>query len=361
MDVKDQNDTCAERNNSLNNQHTFMKARMTMQTTTSSTRLSSNCSVDGASVNLFDASIKDISTFEFFDVSLANSKSVPVPRTSAKDLRQKEIDAFVSAADVLADEHNKYHTDYIVRGNEALYALLAKIYALCIKIDASESKDAIIKALRISLEEKRDIKTQKNSTLVTMVTRYVAYVSRQVAHTYSRALDVAFKESLTPEQLPAYFVGRGGINKVRETVSEIQAAKTGKEQTEKKQKLVEKILLAYAKRPEFEIDWKKGIMKAQDAGTFTVIIAANTHGNHLSGVFACQLSKGIEGMLLSQLTESMPDDVAKIQARLDKLRADYGITSGYGMVPGDVGYVEGSRANAVADIRAKVGLPATTN
>ena len=52
-----------------------------------------------------------------------------------------------------------------------------------------------------------------------------------------------------------------------------------------------------------------------------------------------QLPKTLEEQILKAISEvTIQDDLGKVQGQLDAYRAALGITSGWGMLPGDKGY-----------------------
>jgi hypothetical protein len=168
---------------------------------------------ENTSVNNFDAQLSAPS------INLNSYIQLPSVKKDAAKLKpneliekEQEIAAVVQAVKVLENEHASYVDEFVTRGNQALYAVLAKIYALAVQINHSDNKDSILKSLRNVMSLQKKIKTQKNSSALTMIVRWVVGGSRQLAHTYSKALDAAYKDNIAAEELAAYFTKQGGLN-----------------------------------------------------------------------------------------------------------------------------------------------------
>ena len=165
--------------------------------------------VENSTVNKFDGDSKfnSESYMQLSSVKQDASKLKP----SAVNEKEKEILEIVIAVNFLEKEHSSYVDQYITRGNQTLYAVLAKIYALAVQINHSDNKDSIIKSLRNTMSLQKKIKTQKNSSALTLLVRWVVGGSRQLAHTYSKALSAAYEDNVAADELAAYFVKQGGM------------------------------------------------------------------------------------------------------------------------------------------------------
>lgn len=168
---------------------------------------------ENESVKNFDAipSVPSINLDSYIQLSSVKKDAA---KLNPNDLieKEQEIAAIVQAVKVLENEHASYVDEFVTRGNQALYAVLSKIYALAVQINHSDNKDSILKNLRNVMSLQKKIKTQKNSTALTMIVRWVVGGSRQLAHTYSKALDAAYKDNIAAEELAAYFTKQGGLN-----------------------------------------------------------------------------------------------------------------------------------------------------
>jgi len=73
-------------------------------------------------------------------------------------------------------------------------------------------------------------------------------------------------------------------------------------------------------------------------GSFEYSIALRV-GDENRVIHFMQLPKTLEEQILKAISEvTIQDDLGKVQGQLDAYRASLGITSGWGMMPGDKGY-----------------------
>jgi hypothetical protein len=260
--------------------------------------------------------------------------------------------------------NDQYVETYVVRGTKELYALLGAIYSYALQINESPLRDHILQRMRERLEEDHEIKTQVNTPWMTTVLRFILPTDRQTAYSYSKVLQVAHDENLTALELPNYIKERGGIGKITLTKDEAEAAKSVKEHKEAKADMLRKILLANAKSAEtiVEVDDKfviNTVAEGKKEGSFEFAICVNPGGNERRVVRFIRVNESVEAQLLSLVAEaSLSDDLAGTQDKLDVLREKLGITSGWGMKPGDKGYQPGGLPAINGAVQAEVMLNA---
>ncbi len=121
----------------------------------------------------------------------------------------------IGQADDLALEHESFHTNYIVSGRIALYELLAKIYALSVKLDGAIDKAEQISIMRSVLADKYQIRTQENTPDLTVLVRYITRSDRRTAHGYARAIESARESGILPNNLVGFIEHHGGIERIR--------------------------------------------------------------------------------------------------------------------------------------------------
>jgi hypothetical protein len=268
-------------------------------------------------------------------------------RPSDKSANDVQVDMVLGQAQNLAKMNDQYVETYVVRGTKELYALLGAIYSYALQINESPLRDHILQRMRERLEEDHEIKTQVNTPWMTTVLRFILPTDRQTAYSYSKVLQVAHDENLTALELPNYIKERGGIGKITLTKDEAEAAKSVKEHKEAKADMLRKILLANAKSAEtiVEVDNKfviNTVAEGKKEGSFEFAICVNPGGNERRVVRFIRVNESVEAQLLSLVAEaSLSDDLAGTQEKLDVLREKLGITSGWGMKPGDKGYQPG--------------------
>ena len=182
-------------------------------------------------VKTIDAAVDDVLDItNLFSIGAKNGLEV---RPSDKKVQDKEVVDALKAGDALSVKNELYHKEYVVRGNQALYELLADIYALALKINMSVSKANILDAMRKKLKD-RDIKTQFNTPAMTTVIKYVVGSDRATASNYSRVLSVAMEENLAPNELAAYISRRGGISQIHGLEATIAAKKLGEKESKER-------------------------------------------------------------------------------------------------------------------------------
>lgn len=162
------------------------------------------------SVNIIDA--EEIQSHINFTQLPSVKQNAAKLRPNALIERDQEIASILETVRQLEHDHTSYNDQFITRGNQTLYAILAKIYALAIQITHSDNCESILAKLRNALSLQKKIKTQKNTCAMTMIVRWVVGGSRQAAHTYSKALNAAYNDNIAAEELAAYFTKCGGIN-----------------------------------------------------------------------------------------------------------------------------------------------------
>ena len=265
-------------------------------------------------------------------------------RPSDKSANEVQVDMILGQAQNLAKMNDQYVETYVVRGTKELYALLGAIYSYALQINESVLKDHILQRMRERLESEHDVKTQANTPWLTTVLRFILPTDRQTAYTYSKVLQVAHDENLAAQELPNYIKERGGIAKITATKEDAEAAKAVKTHKEAKTQMLRKILLANAKQAQtiVQVDDKfvlNTVEEGKKEGTFEFAVCVNPIGQERRVVRFIKLNEAMETQILNIVAEaSVSDDLATTQNNLDVLREKLGITSGWGMQPGDKGY-----------------------
>ena len=83
----------------------------------------------------------------------------------------KIVKTLIGQADDLAREHEEFNDRYIISGRKALYELLGKIYALAEQLDSCIDREDQVAILRKVLSEKYGIRTQENTSDITVLVR----------------------------------------------------------------------------------------------------------------------------------------------------------------------------------------------
>lgn len=265
-------------------------------------------------------------------------------RPSDKSANEVQVDMILGQAQNLTKMNDQYIETYVVRGTKELYALLGAIYSYALQINESVLRDHILQRMRERLESEHDVKTQANTPWLTTVLRFILPTDRQTAYTYSKVLQVAHDENLASQELPNYIKERGGIAKITATKEDAEAAKAVKTHKEAKTQMLRKILLANAKQAQtvVQVDDRfvlNTVEEGKKEGTFEFAVCVNPIGQERRVVRFIKLNEAMETQILNMVAEaSVSDDLATTQNNLDVLREKLGITSGWGMQPGDKGY-----------------------
>ena len=121
----------------------------------------------------------------------------------------------IGRADDLAVEHENFHDHYIIGGRAALYELLGKIYGLAEQLDQCVDREEQLKLLRTVLAQKHGIRTQENTSDITVLVRYITKADRKTAHVYSRAIEAARKNDIASNNFVNYVEQAGGVERIR--------------------------------------------------------------------------------------------------------------------------------------------------
>lgn len=266
---------------------------------------------ENTSVNKFDA------TVDIPSINLSSYIQLPSVKQDAAKLKpnavsekEQEIAAIVNAAKMLESEYASYVDEFVTRGNQALYAVLAKIYAVAVQINHSDNKESIIKSLRNVMSLQKKIKTQKNSSALTLLVRWVVGGSRQLAHTYSKALEAAYKDNIAADELAAYFTKQGGLNGASKRNSEQKEVVSTVRETEFNQ-FMRTADICSKSFENTKIKWTEEVFMNNTSG-HAMILGHNSGGGNIHGYRAFNLSneafKKISKILADELFKAKRED-----------------------------------------------------
>ena len=272
-------------------------------------------------VKTIDAAVDDVLDItNLFSIGAKNGLEV---RPSDKKVQDKEVVDALKAGDALSVKNELYHKEYVVRGNQALYELLADIYALALKINMSVSKANILDAMRKKLKD-RDIKTQFNTPAMTTVIKYVVGSDRATASNYSRVLSVAMEENLAPNELAAYISRRGGISQIHGLEATIAAKKLGEKESKERLDILREYysLLRFTSSEKFTYEGETlvhNVEKKTDKETSTFCFFMTTYDeakDEYTVISAHDLGKTYEDALLRTLFKDATSDLRLLRKGL---------------------------------------------
>jgi hypothetical protein len=263
----------------------------------------------------------------------------------AKPEMEEQINKLMAKGNTFRKFNESYVEKYVTQGNKELYEMLAGIYGFMLTVNESPYRDHILKRMREWLIDEQSIVLSESTAIESIVVRYIIPTDRQTAFNYARVLKVAFLEKLVAKDLAGYITGRGGITKIQDTKANEDAAKEAKEVAKKKLSLYKKILQASAKAINETVEIPKSkqlnlVSAGKKEALFQFAVVDNKNGDTFRIHQVVALPEAIGEQWLNYISQTVVnDDVEMVQDELDKLRAQLGITGGWGMAPGDKGYV----------------------
>lgn len=258
-----------------------------------------------ASVNNFDAHNFPLLNSEILISEI--KKKVDFKPSDISD-KEKEIAQVIATVKTLEGEHTSYVDEFVTRGNLVLYALLAKVYELAIQIELSDNKDSILKSLRTELRMRKKISTNKNSTAMSMIIHWVIGGTRQLRHTYSKALEAAYNDDIASSQIVSYFAD-GGLNKAKKKLAAQNEDKVNFRETEFKSFMytADSCHDAYKNT---KIQWTEEVFG--EISEHAMILGHNSGGGNIQGYRAFYLSadayKKISKILADELFKAKRED-----------------------------------------------------
>lgn len=263
-------------------------------------------------------------SMDFDNVFTFRKKELTSLRPSDKAELDNEIVQVLTACDLLAEKNKKYHEDYVVRGTQALYGLLADIYAMGIKINLSYSKDNILDAMRRKLRD-RGLRTNFNTPLMTTLIKYVVGAERQTAANYSRVLTIAMNENLAASELAEYISRRGGISQIHNAELAENQKKLSKHDAEDRQSLMREFFYwsKFNSKAAINYDTKKilthQLNSSSKSASFYVFLAykempvAGLKQGKFSILSGHDVGDKFENLLLNLITKDMNLDLNKLR------------------------------------------------
>lgn len=262
--------------------------------------------------------------FDLNELFSIGGKAMTV-RPSDKAVMDKEVQKYLKAGDALSVKNELYHKEYVVRGNQALYELLAGIYTLAMQINMSSNRVNILEAMRQKLKE-RDIKTQYTTPPMTTIVKYVVGADRATAANYSRVLTIAMDENLAPEELAAYISRRGGISQIHGTEAKDAAKKLGEKENKERMDILRDYFMLQRWVTPHKIKYEGEVIQhnpdkqtAKETATFCFFMTVYDEATKEYCIInANDLGKTYEDALLRVIFKDAPNDLNRLRAGLRK-------------------------------------------
>lgn len=270
---------------------------------------------------------------ELFDY-VGSVKTIDVPaKQNAKERKQTEVESLLAKGAELAAQHETYKQDIVVRGNKALYELLASVYEFANTVENCAQKDKVVKAMRSELKAQQ-IKTSTNTPFMTVIVKYIVKaIDRQTAFNYSRVLRVAKAEGVEAKDLASFVANAGGVTKVTKTAAEKEACAVKKSEKNKRVELLRRLYVAQAFQSTDDFDFDKAVMKwrisasetdakesSNVTGDFAIFL---TYYDNLTGKYrivqAHDFGKPFEDTILNHISKRIKGSTEQIQKAVENL------------------------------------------
>lgn len=194
------------------------------------------------------------------------------------------IDQILSQGDALSAKQDDFYGKYVMQANFDLYDLLADIMRFSDSILLSNKKIEIISQMRSVLSTKYNIKTQKNSSDLMIIVKYVVRTSRKTAHVYARVLGIAYREDVMADELADFIRQNGGIDRIRESNTDIQAVADKKARDEQELNFIKALLKEKAENPIADLqiprEWASEVHDSKGVSDFFYPICVPVHGGY---------------------------------------------------------------------------------
>lgn len=212
--------------------------------------------------------------------------------------------SLIGEAEDLAAEHEAFNTNYVIGGRKALYSLLGKISALVERFDAAVDKVEQIKSMRKILQEQYGIKTQENSSDITVLVRYITRADRKTAHIYARAIEIARSNQIAPEKFAGYLEKVGGVERIRS-----EGTADGLGDRDKRLGIAKMYLNARKVFPltSFKLNPKSNV-HLERSSDLNVLICSEAEGRHYV-LAKLPIDSGLEKKVFDGLVRQLPNEL----------------------------------------------------
>lgn len=262
----------------------------------------------------------DLETFDLSAFVIPVQNNTSVAKASAKDVKNQEVEKFLSESSELVKLSEQYEVDVVERGHKALYELLASIYDISTRIDQNQHRDKILEAIRSDLKEKRDISVKANTPAIAVMVKFVVRGDKPTISRYTKVLTVAQQENLAPADLPAYIARRGGVTQIQEIESVALAKKSGDKSSKERTALIREFfeLMGATSKQDFQFGGDVVIHNEDKDGkaetsSFCVFVAHHVTGDKYKIISANDLGKSYEDNLVKYLGKAMPSDLSVLE------------------------------------------------
>ncbi len=268
----------------------------------------------------------DLDTFDLSAFVMPKPGSTAQKGTKAvAEIKQEVIQQFLAESDALFNMGQKYETEVVARGHQSLYELLASIYSLALRIENHDESKKIVSAIRKHLKDAFKISIQANSTPLAAVVRFVVRGDKVTASRYTKVLDIARKENLQPEDLPAYIKRRGGVTQIQDTEANQLAKKGGDKSSKERTQMIRELFNWMAIASPQSIDYagqvavhieNKDDKSDEQKSEFCLFVTQRSDDGTFKIISANDVGKAYEDNLVKFLGKNMPNDLHTLERGL---------------------------------------------
>ena len=214
----------------------------------------------------------------------------------------------------------KYEQEFIVRGHQALYELLASIYSLALRIESDQNAVSIKGDIRTQLKDTLDIKVQAKANAMQMLVKFIIRTDKMSASRYAKVLDVAYQDGVPPADFPAYVARRGGIANIQDTEAKQVAKKEGGNLDKERLGLIRKYFEneRFLSENTFTYSGDTTLFNAEketsaEQSSFAIFIADYEGNSQYRVISANDFGKTFEDTILRFIGKSFPEDIAVLE------------------------------------------------
>lgn len=260
------------------------------------------------------------------DLALYMKQNMPKRSTeikpSDKKTKSTEIQKFIDESETLFQLGEKYSNDFIARGNQALYELLASVYSLALRIDEHYAKEEILKTIKKELKDKHEIKVNASSSSMMTIVRYVIRSDPKTASRYAKVLSVAQEENLSPQELPDYISRRGGVSQIQVIESEALAKSEGAKVSKERLALIREFYTYYGLTSSEVIEYNGEVLThnpenktKSETSQFVVFLAMDDphSDNKYTIINGHDLGRTYEDGLVKFIGKLLPPELHKLE------------------------------------------------
>jgi hypothetical protein len=224
----------------------------------------------------------------------------------------------IGQAEDLAAEHEAFNTNYVIGGRKALYSLLGKIAALVEQFDAAVDKDELLEIVRTQLQEQYGIRTQQNTSDITVLVRYITRADRKTAHVYARAIETARANQIAPAHFAGYLEQVGGVERIRANGVESADNSVLKPSLQEKLNLTRKYLNARREFPIATVSVNtKQAVNFGPASHLNVLVCSEREGRYYV-LAKLSADETLEKKLVEALAQQLPDNLKQVDKNIDR-------------------------------------------